>query len=109
MKGLVVMIMMVVVLVILVQVLVKADNPSFSYVSHNHPPSLTPFPHSRPIISLSPCEMDAKPRRIIHSRRKNTPKEITIPRLEITKEQRKCLDDYKKSRTTLCSPFQDSL
>jgi hypothetical protein len=94
MKGLVVMMMMVVVVVlaILVQVLVKADNSSFSYVSPNHPPSLTPSPHSLPIISLSPYEMDAKPQKINHSRRKNTHKETKIPGSEIKKEERKCLD-----------------
>jgi hypothetical protein len=90
-KGIIVMMM---VLAILVQALVKADNSFFSYVSPNHPPSLTPFRHSLPIISLSAYEMDAKPRRInIHSRRKNTPKETEIPGSKITKEEMKCLDD----------------
>jgi hypothetical protein len=49
MKRLVVM--MTVVLAILIPV--KAYNPSFSDLSHNHRHSLTHFPHSRPINYLS--------------------------------------------------------
>jgi hypothetical protein len=65
--------MMVVVLAILVQAMVEVDNPSFSYDHHylNHPPSLTPFLHSLPIISLSPYN-DAKSRRN-RSNRQNPP------------------------------------
>jgi hypothetical protein len=71
--------MMVVVFAILPhQAMVQVDNPSFFYDHYlNHPPSLTPFLHSLPSISLSPYK-DAKPRRH-RSRKRNRPNEKQSP------------------------------
>ncbi|XP_062159901.1 uncharacterized protein LOC133867206 [Alnus glutinosa] len=71
--------MMVVVFAILPhQAMVQVENPSFFYDHYlNHPPSLTPFLHSLPSISLSPYN-DAKPRRH-RSRKRNRPNEKQSP------------------------------
>lgn len=93
MKGLVVMMM--VVLAIHVQAMVKASNPSFSDLSPNHAPSLTHFPHSQPIIYLSP-QQDANQSQRNFSLRKNAPKKRKIPSSKLTEEERKCLDECTK-------------
>jgi hypothetical protein len=94
MKGFVSM-MMIMVLAIFVQAVVQADNPSFSYISPNHPPSLPPFSHFPPIISLSPYH-DSKP----HGENK-------MPGSELTYSERKCLDKCRKKikYSRLLDPF----
>lgn len=75
MKGVFFMIM--VVLVVLIQAIVQETNPSFSDLSLNHPPSLIPFSHSPPIMSIAHYN-DAKLQRN-HPKKKNIPKEKHNP------------------------------
>jgi hypothetical protein len=101
MKGLP---MMMVVLAIVVQAMVQAENPSFSHLSLNHPSSLTPFPHSAPIISFYPHNDAKHQQNRSNLTRQNTPKKKEDPRSVSTPKEEQnpgSIDTPNEKETTI--------
>jgi hypothetical protein len=81
-----------VVLAILVEAMVKADNPSFLYLTPNNPPSLIHLTHSPPFIFISPSGDGNVPirrayKKVVHGKKYLPP---------MTDEQKSCVRNCKK-------------